>query len=355
MRQGVANLARFAVFALFTVALSVIGHPQAMAAQPVMLTLDCTPDTTQLHVSGQVVDAWGDPVVGLNLTVSFAGTTQPVSSDDAGWFEHSFPLPAPGAYTCTAFWVGNSDYNGANASKPVTIQQKKETPLLELSVEPAVGLMGSQVTITGILRTAEWTAIAGATMTLSSDYGDLETKTAVTVADGSFAVVLKLPTKTPPPTKFEVTVTFAGSSQYEPVTKKISAAVTTPTPTPTPTPSGPRTPSGPATATTTAPTGEATDEATGEPIEIDTSSMVLVEVVFMIVAAVGLAALVVLGIIANDRRRLAGGERRGFGTDFGVEDDDETVVMDFQGSSRTTSPLPAPNDAGDGPPDDWFR
>jgi hypothetical protein len=146
---------------------------------------------------------------------------------------------------------------------------------------------------------------------------------AVTGSDGSFTSTALIPEDAGFPANFTVTVSFAGDAVYNGsqatargnIQALPSQVATAEEPTEEPTefqsyvvPTDD--------STTTTPTS--TMSAAGMDGESSRHLMVF-EIAFLVVAFVAIAVLLVIGIVSHGTKALLGGERRGFGSDFGKD------------------------------------
>lgn len=284
----------------------------------VLSPADVTDST--MNVSGVVQTADGAGVAGLMVSLYLNDVYQAATLTNAdGTFSYALARPDPGTYTVGAVWAGDSQYLAAADRVDVTIAAPaKAATALTLSLNPKSANPSTTVAITGKLVSGT-TPIGSAMVTLSADYGDVDNIVA-TGADGTFAAMMSFPDAPDFPASFTVTASFAGDEVYEGSTITATGAITAPA---TPTPSLTPTPTPTASALAPVPNDSSTpvDAATSNGVFLQTvdARWATVRMVFMVVALVGLGAVIILGIISHDHKKLARDERRGFGTDFGQE------------------------------------
>jgi hypothetical protein len=278
------------------------------------VTANASVTDSSLTVAGSVRTFGGQGISGLPLTVALndaaVGTT--VTGPD-GSYSYSGSRPQPSSYVVRVSWAGDSRYAAKAGVTQITVNPaSKAATSLTLTLDPPEAEPGASVGISGQLLSGG-APLGSALVSLAADQGDIDAM-AVTAVDGTFSAMVVLP-EGQVPAQYTVTATYAGDDVYEASKGQAVGTITTPpTPAETPPAAADPVPTPAATPTTTATPTPAI--AAARPAGTS-ASMEIVRVAFFTVAIVAAGALLILAIISNARKRLARGERRGFGTDFG--------------------------------------
>jgi len=306
---------------LLVAAFGAVGLAAPALAEPkISVALSVTEAYIQggsLYVTGNGRTVQGDPLDSAGIMVYVGeGLRGSTLTNADGSFTYATAAPGPGRVQIKAYYPGSEQYKSATATYPLTVPPAAGTAqaatAISISLSPTAATPGAVVAISGKLVSGS-VPVGSAVVSLTTDYGTVDQATG-TGADGSFKATVVVTDGDNLPPSFTVTVSFAGDRYYAAATAKATGTITTPEATPSPTPSETPSPT---------PTPEPTPDVAGS-VSSDASTpegfdapMSLVGAAFFTVALVAAGTLVILGIIAHDRRRLARGERRGFGTDFG--------------------------------------
>jgi|GEM_PF-1574718 len=320
--NGTFPAAVTALLLLILGAMGLAGSPRAHADPAALsqtrLTVDDTgTDSTTGYVSGSVRSSSGDPVSGLYISVYLNDSLAcNAVTDGSGRFSCSFARPAPGNYSVSAVWAGDSENGAARGTSSLTVSAVNRGTSLSLSLDPVQATTGDAVTVAGLLN-SDSGPISGAVINLSTSYGDIQAKTA-TSADGTFTARVTFPDSDTTPSSFTVTASFGGDSVFKPSTNTASGSLAS---RPTAAPLDTAAPTATAPALPASNNGTPSPSAAGAMTPANTSGssspLAAVEIIFFLVALVGAGALLVVGLISHQTTKLARGERRGFGTDFG--------------------------------------
>ena len=137
----------------------------------------------EFSVSGTLHGARGEPLAGQSVSVRIGDLpVRQVSTDDAGVFEYSSMLDAPGAVTVLAEFPGDGPVLRSQATARLAV---REVALLTLGGPSAIEL-GGGATFSGRLTTAADAPIGQSTLTIVDD-GGAELATVTTDDDGGFA------------------------------------------------------------------------------------------------------------------------------------------------------------------------
>ena len=137
----------------------------------------------EFSVSGTLHGARGEPLAGQPVSVRIDGLPlQEVSTNDAGVFEYTGMLDAPGAVTVLAEFTGDGPVLRSEAMARLAV---REVALLTLDGPSPIEL-GGGATFTGRLTTAADAPIGQSTLTIVDDGGG-ELATVTTDDDGGFA------------------------------------------------------------------------------------------------------------------------------------------------------------------------
>lgn len=279
-------------------------------------------DGTTATVTGQLsaaVTGLAVPGALVTLSISGASVTSGVTGPDGG-FSLTFPSPAPGNYTVRARFDGETDWGPANTSANLSVPRLKVNTSLKITPDSDSVTAGADIGVSGVLVDAAGQPVDSAMVSLSCSWG-CDPATAVTDTDGSFETAVTL-SETASHNSVTLTVSFGGDDIFNPCTGKADIAVgeapTEPTDSPTAEPPAPSSQSAGANGT---PSASQTDSlgpltvASLDPAFAAEGSLILS--VLAGVAATSVVILIAVGIISNQRHRLAAGEQRGFGSDFG--------------------------------------
>ncbi|MCL1922928.1 MAG: hypothetical protein FWG15_03555 [Propionibacteriaceae bacterium] len=202
---------------------------------------------------------------------------------------------------------------------------KKTATALSLSVSPSSTPAGGSLTVSGTL-TAGGKAVKSASVSLSISYGQI-TSNAYTDSKGAFTATGFIPIDDGFPASFTVTASYGGDGVYTGSQATAKGSIQAAAQLPTVDTSDPsvepttvqtyvvRTDVGPVDGTYTAPSASSSAGAT----KGSSKHVMLIEIVFLVVAFVAIAVLLVVGIVSHGTKSLTGGERRGFGSDFGKD------------------------------------
>ncbi|MDR1449043.1 MAG: carboxypeptidase-like regulatory domain-containing protein [Propionibacteriaceae bacterium] len=317
----------FAAWAFLTPA-AAAPLPRAPEGTQLTASIGARQDDGGYPVTGQLL-SYGQPVgeVRIDITVTSGGGATATTASATGEFTATV-RPSPGATTIIVRWAGNSAYAAAERRLSVTAP----APPAELTVQadPASVSPGSLVSVSGVL-TANGQPIGDALITAAASW-DSETQSALTQADGAYAIWLAVPDASDTVSSFTVTVAYSGEGYYTAVSRDCQITVAQTTPEPTPEASAGAT----ATATPSASSQTTTAAAPGGSSLRFGSPLFTVVLIVFIVAALGACTLLIVAVVSRRRRVLAADERRGFGSDFGLSDGQ------------------AEADPAEGPLDDWF-
>jgi hypothetical protein len=300
----------------------------AQAATPVDISVSASVSPDSVDITG-MVRAEGHPVGSMSVSIYLDdGFDTIVMTSGDGSFIYSMALPEPGNHTVRAATVGNEQYESARDTDSFRIDQpSKAETTLTVTLDPPEAEPGDRIQITGQLEAAG-AGVSGTLVSLETSFGEIVAMVP-TGEQGQFTTLLTLPASTEFPPSFTVTVSYAGDNVYEGSTNQAAGAIVAPAPPPPPTAAetSASASSQPGASSSAGATGSVTSSrapttgteqtvtgpAQGRP------AMEYVSIAFFTVALIGVGALVILGLVSHDRKKLARDERRGFGTDFGQQ------------------------------------
>ena len=301
--------------------LSLPSVAQADPAHPTSLVITAVDSSGGLSTASGflTVLTTNDPVVGATITLTVNGGVVGSAITGAdGSFALSFASPAPGSYVIKAKFDGDALSGPATTTFPFTIEQPKSDTTVAVTLDSDSVEPGSVIGVSGTLTNAAGGPVDMAQVNVTCSWGG-GASMAVTGADGTFETSVSLPDSAGGPSSVTVTVTFDGDDVYNGNSgQAVVAVVAAPPETTAPAESEP---TAEATATSTKPSATQTAVSTPSMVaSLDPAFAAeggLLLSVLGGVAAAGVIALIAIGIISNQRHRLATGEQRGFGSDFG--------------------------------------
>ena len=308
-----------ALIALTAMGAGVLGLPRAQAADSIQISVSASFDGTNVNISGGAYSSVGQALPGLLITIwlNNSGGASTVTMSD-GTYSYAMASPGAGSYTIHVQWSGDARYLASSATTFIAIPQAETS--LTLALDPSEVVPGSSVTVTGSL-TAGGSAISSALVTLSVDYGNVDSS-ASTGGDGGFVAGLTIPQGDGFPATFTVTASFDGDNLYTAASNRATGSIVAP-----PNPPAEAVPSDKLVSTPTAtmstvisessPTSGMMNAPSDSSNEGRGSPMTIVSIVFFAVALVSVGTLVILGVVSHAQKRLGRDERRGFGTNFG--------------------------------------
>ena len=295
-----------------------LAAPASLAAPssggPCSLKIDVNAqqDGTQV-VSGTLTASDNSPVVSAAITITVAGQSYGATTIDDGTFSADVVIERPGDYTVTVHTPATPRCsNSAEAKKSIKVALTVD---LRLDAHTVSAPAGGGVTVSGRLA-AQGQGLAGTIVDLTPSWNAQGSATALTGGDGSFISTLTAPAQ--PSDSLSVQVSFPGDGYYPPAQATVAVQVVAAVESPTPTVASAAA-SGPASATTSA--GPQQSAGVSSPWRAG-SHLFIVLIVFVVVAALATGTFLVIAVVSRQRRGLAADERRGFGSDFGVVDDD---------------------------------
>ena len=296
--------------------------PQAPAQQSVV-TIQAQSDGTNLSLTGTLTSG-GQPIPGADIKLTL--DNQPLGTTTTGAdgsYSSTTNLPSSGPHVVAASYAGDATYRLASATQRFTVSPATTAPattappatVITAQLAPSPVAAGAVLAVTGNVSSGG-VPVDSSRVDISCDFGGL-TALGVTDTTGNFSVNFSLPA-TGQPSKLTVTVAFAGDNRFSAATSTFQAAVTaaaSPSAVATPTigPPSSAPPVGPASSTPTAVPSSATMTLQNPSAPITTF-----EIVLGIVGVGAVTALCVLWVLAWRRHYLLPGERRGFGSDFGI-------------------------------------
>ncbi|MDO5825714.1 MAG: Ig-like domain repeat protein [Methanosphaera sp.] len=180
-------------------------------------TSNTTPiNNTQVNITATLTDTNGNKLAGQNITITIAGKTYTVKTDNNGVAIKSYTPTTLGKQTITATYKGDSKYNNSTSNTSITV--KKINTKLVVKASNTTPTLNTSISITATLTDTNGNKLSGQNVTIT-----IAGKT-YTVKTNSNGVATKAYTPTTVG-KQTITLSYNGDSKYNNITNTTNITV----------------------------------------------------------------------------------------------------------------------------------